>query len=60
MQLIKNKNKIRWNQTEKLIIDLTLDFIKRLNVQSLNKKFGKHSEKSIIFKTSKIETLWHF
>ena len=26
MQLIKDKNKIRWNQTGKLITDPTLDF----------------------------------
>ena len=33
MQLIKDKNKIRWNQTGKLITDPTLDyFSKRLNV----------------------------
>ena len=56
MQLIKDKNKIRWNQTEKLITDPTLDFNKRLNVQSLNKKFGKHFQKSMILKASKIET----
>ena len=59
MQLIKDKNKIRWNQTEKLITDPTLDFNKRLNVQSLNKKFGKHFQKSMILKASKIETLEH-
>ena len=42
MQLIKDKNKIRWNQTEKFMTDPTLDFFnKRLNVQFLNKKFGK-------------------
>ena len=33
MQLIKDKNKIRWNQTGKLITDPTLDYFnKRLNV----------------------------
>ena len=42
MQFIKDKNKIRWNQTQKLVIDPSLDFNKRLNVQSLNKKSGKH------------------
>ena len=57
MQLIKDKNKIRWNQTEKLITDPTLDFNKRLNVQSLNKKFGKHFQKSMILKASKTENL---
>ena len=31
MQLIKDKNKIRWNQTEDLIIDPILDFNKRRN-----------------------------
>ena len=30
---------------------------KRLNVQSLNKKFGKHFQKSMILKTSKTENL---
>ena len=41
MQLTKDKNKIRWNQTEKFITDHTLDlFNKRLNVQFLNKKFS--------------------
>ena len=57
MQLIKDKNKIRWNQTERLIIDPTLDFNKRLNVQLLNKKFGKRFQKSMILKASKIENL---
>ena len=58
MQLIKDKNKIRWNQTGKLITDPTLDFFnKRLNVQFLNKKIGKHFQKSMISKVSKIETL---
>ena len=57
MQLIKDKNKIRWNQTGKLITDPTLDFFnKRLNVQFLNKKFGKHFQKSVILKTTKVET----
>ena len=40
MQLTKHKNKIRWNQTEKCIIDPTLDFNKRLNVQSLNENLA--------------------
>ena len=54
MQLIKDKNKIRWNQAGKLITDPTLDFFnKRLNVQFLNKKFGKQFQKSMISKTSK-------
>ena len=58
MQLIKDKNKIRWNQIEKFMTDPTLDFFnKRLNVQFLNKKFGKHFQKSMISKASKIETL---
>ena len=42
MQFVKDKNKIRSNQTGKLITDPILDFFnKRLNVQFLNKKFGK-------------------
>ena len=58
MQLIKDKNKIRWNQTGKLITDPTLDFFnKRLNVQFLNKKFGKQFQKCMISKVSKTETL---
>ena len=58
MQLIKDKNKIRWNQIEKFMTDPTLDFFnKRLNVQFLNKKFGKHFQKPMISKASKIETL---
>ena len=56
MQLIKDKNKIRWNETGKLIIDPTLDFNKRINVQYLNKKFGKHFQKSMILNASEIET----
>ena len=52
MKLIKHKNKIRYNQTEKLIKDPILDFDKRLNVQSLSKKFGKHFQKSMILKAS--------
>ena len=59
VQLIKDKNKIWWNQTGKLIIDPTLDFNKRFNIQSLSKKFGKHFQKSMILKASKIETLEH-
>ena len=42
MQLSKDKNKIRWNQTGKPIIDPTLDFNKRPIVQLLNKKFSQH------------------
>ena len=57
VQLIKDKNKIWWNQTGKLIIDPTLDFNKRFNIQSLSKKFGKYFQKSMILKVSKIETL---
>ena len=58
MQLIKDKNKIRWNQIGKFITDPTLDFFnKRLNVQFLNKKFGKHFQKPMISKVSKIESL---
>ena len=58
MQLIKDKYKIRWNQTGKLFADCTLDiFKKRLNVQFLNKKFGKNFQKSMISKAWKIKTL---
>ena len=58
MQLIKDKNKIRSNQTGKLITDPTLDFFnKRLNVKFLNKKFGKLFQKSMILRPSKVETL---
>ena len=58
MQLIKDKSKIRLNQTGKLITDPNLDFFnERLNVRFLNKKFGKHFQKSMISKDSKIETL---
>ena len=39
------------------IIDATLDFNKKLYVQFLNKKFGKHLKKSVILKASEIETL---
>ena len=59
MQLIKDKNKVRWNQTENLIIDPTLDFNKRLIVQSLNKSLGKHFQKFMTLKASKIENLKH-
>ena len=57
MQLIKDKNKVRWNQTGKLIVYPTLDFNKKLNVRSLNQKFDKYFQKSMILKASKIETL---
>ena len=58
MQLIKDKNKIRSNQTGKLITDPTLDsFNKRLNVKFLNNKFGKQFQKSMISRASKVETL---
>ena len=57
MTLIEDKNKIRQNQREKFVTDPTLDFFnKRLNVQFLNKKFGKHFQKSVISKTTKVET----
>ena len=56
-ELIKDKNKIRWNQTAKLIRDPTLDFHKKNYVQSLNKKVREHFEKSMLSKASKIETL---
>ena len=46
------------NQTEKLVIDPTLDFDKRLDVHSLNNKFGKHFQKSMILKPSEIEIFW--
>ena len=59
MQLIKDKNKIRWNETGKLTIDPTLDFNKRVNIQSLIKKFGKYFQKPMILNASKIETLQH-
>ena len=58
MQLVKDKNKIRWNHIVKFIAEPTLDFLnKKLNVQFLNKKFGKHFQKPMISKASKIETL---
>ena len=58
MPLIKGKKKIRWNKTGKLITDPILEFFdKRLNVQFLNKKFGKNFQKSMISKASKIENL---
>ena len=58
MKLIKDNSKIRRNQTGKLITDPTLVFFNgRLNVQFLNKKFGKYFQKSMISKASKIETL---
>ena len=60
MQLIKDKNKIRWNQTGKLITVPNLDFFnERFNIQFLNKKFDKHFKKYMISNASKIETLWH-
>ena len=59
MQLIKDENKIRWNQTEKDIIDPTLDFNKKINVQSLNRGFCKDFQKSMILKASNIENLQH-
>ena len=60
MQLIKDKNELRWNQTAKLIIDPTLDFFnKRLDAQFLNKKFGKQFQNSMAWKASKIEILQH-
>ena len=61
MQLIKDKNKIRYNQTGKLITGPTLDFFnKRLNVQFLNKKFHKQFRKSMVSNASKIEALQRF
>ena len=40
-------------KTEKLIIGPILKFSKRLNVQYLNMKFGKHLHKFMALKTSK-------
>ena len=58
MQLIKDKNKNRWNEIGKFIKDSILDFLnKRLNVQFLSKKFGKHFQKFMISKTLIIETM---
>ena len=55
MQIIKDKNKIRRQQTENLIVDPTFDFniIKKLNMQSLSKKFFKNFQKSTILNASK-------
>ena len=38
-------------------IDRTLNFNKSLHMQSLNKKFGKYFQKSMILKASKKESL---
>ena len=38
-------------------MDATLGFNKKLNVQSLSKKFSKHFLKSMILKASKTEAL---
>ena len=59
MQLSKDKNKIRRNRTENFIIHPTLVLNKRLNVQSLNKKFCKHFQKSLVLKVLKIENINH-
>ena len=42
---------------EKSIKDPTLDFNKRLNMQSLYKHYCKYFQKSMILKVSKKETL---
>ena len=57
MRIVKGKNNTGGNQTEKLITDPTLDFNKRLNMQSLNKKYCEHFQKSTILKPSKKEFL---
>ena len=61
MQLIKDKNKIRSNQTGKLITDPTLDFFnKRLNVKFLNNKFGQTVSKIYDLKGLKSRNLVAF
>ena len=58
MQVIKDKNKIRWIEIRKLVTDPTWDFFdKKLNVEFLNKKLGQHFQKFTIWKASKVETL---
>ena len=53
MEIFKDKNKIRRQQTEKVIVDPTFDFNKKLNMQSISKKFGKNFQKSMILNASK-------
>ena len=53
MRIVKGKNKTGGHQTKKLIIDPTLDFNKKLNMQSLNKKYCKRFQKFMILKASK-------
>ena len=52
MQLAKDKIKSD-GMKQKSLLDPTLGF----NVHWLKKKFGKHFQKSMILKASKIETL---
>ena len=53
MGIVNGKNKTGGRWTEKLIIDPTLDFNKRPNMQSVNEKYSKHFQKSKILKASK-------
>ena len=57
MQIIKDKNKTGGHWTENPMVDPTLNFNKRLNMQSLNKKYCKYFQKSMILSASKKETL---
>ena len=53
MRIVKGKNKTGGHQTKNLTIDPTLDFNKKLNMQSLNKKYCKHFQKSMVIKATK-------
>ena len=53
MRIVKGKNKTGGHQTKNLTIDPTLDFNKKLNMQSLNKKYCKRFQKFMILKASK-------
>ena len=57
VNVIKDKNENGWYQTEKSIIGPALNFNKRFKIRSLNKKFGKTFQKSMILKVSEKENL---
>ena len=57
MRIVNGKIKLDDIKQKILIRDPTLDFNKRLNMQSLNKKYCKHFQKIMILKSSKKKTL---
>ena len=57
MQIVNVKNHTGGHYTEKFIIDPTVDFNKRPNMPSRNKKQSRNFQRPMILKASKKEIL---